>query len=158
MFCQFSLLNVVLKSASSSPLYVQCPNSDSHHLFLAWFMATATTCFPFFILFPITSVFCICHRVNYPKLQSGQAFHSRNLPMVHHCLQDIPQVLPPVIQNPLGSSSCLASSVPILTLIMWYPLNHNSFSSCLLHHFLSPCFCSCCPLCLDALHPPQLIL
>lgn len=112
MFCQFSLLNVVLKSTSSSPLYVQCPNSDSHHLFLAWFMATATTCFPFFVLFPIISIFCICHRMNYPKLQSGQAFHSRNLPMVHHCLQDIPQVLPPVIQNSRGSSSCLAFLSP----------------------------------------------
>lgn len=52
MFCQFSLLNIFFKSAASSPLYVQCPNSDSHRLFLAWFIAIASDLFSFLHSFP----------------------------------------------------------------------------------------------------------
>lgn len=42
---------IIFKSASSSPLYVQCPNSDSHDLFLAWFIAVAWYLFSFLCSF-----------------------------------------------------------------------------------------------------------
>lgn len=54
--------------------YVQYSNSDSYCFFLACFTKIAFF-LPIFlssILFPITLIFCICNRMNYLKLKSGQ--------------------------------------------------------------------------------------
>lgn len=101
MFCQFSLPNIFFKSAASSPLYVQCPNSDSHRLFLAWFTAIASDLFSFLHSFPNYIHLLHMKQNELPTTRLDRAFLSRNLPLGHHCLGDIPQVPLPVIQDPL---------------------------------------------------------